>query len=458
MLMSASLCHSHDIIYRTSKDSDYKIISISPSDLDIEYSTSKDLGYTYKTTDMRIDKTTVSETESHSSSSYYVGSQGPAIIIEKYTQDFKNEYEKNEDITMAIKIVNSNKQNRLENLRINEVIPKGFEFVRATPVNQTNLKKPNTMVWDLESGITSSETLEFTLKTNESGKHNFGSTMLETTVVDKNGRKNDVIIVSDRLINIIVLNNPPKFLDLIPEPPINIRRSLIGNKPLGVKYLNVTLMDTDNDPINCELVSSSGCKPINPMNISNTEINNTTYYNYSFDISTFESGSHILKLDASDGDDHKLSQDIKLNVYRIPPELSTTLIAILIIVIAGLIVKHYFVFSNIKRKLKYHWMLLFIICYIRYNNLTKLIIINSKDLPITQFVITKHKRIKEKALNFIESNCKYKFLKNNTQNDVIRNGDCLDDIPTPQNPKEKKDENEPELSDNDLLSRHTGDS
>lgn len=105
---NVSFCSTYDVIYRTSADPVTRSISVSPSDLDIVYSTSKDSGYVY-TTSTEPDYTNKISQESHSTGSYYVGSQGPAITIEKYTNGFKNNYKKNDIITVKIRIINNNK-------------------------------------------------------------------------------------------------------------------------------------------------------------------------------------------------------------------------------------------------------------------------------------------------------------------------------------------------------------
>ena len=460
LFINISSCSSYDITYRTSADPGYKIISISPSDLDIKYSTSKDSGYVYATPEGR-DYTNELSTESHSTGSYYVGAQGPAISIEKYTKDFRDIYNKNDNITIKIKIINSNKQNRLKNVYIFEEIPDGFEFVEANPVNITIPNKPNTIIWDCGDGIKSSKTYEFTLKTNVNGKHNFGSTMLEATVVDKNGRKNEVVVNSNRLISIVISNNPPKFSDLNPEPPINIRRTLIGNKPVDIKYINVSLTDPDNDTINCELLSSSGCKPIIATTSSSNKINGTIYFNYSWDISGFDRGTHVLTLDAFDGDEHKLSQDIKLNIYNIPSGITASLIAILIIVIAGLIVKHNFIFSYIKRKLERNWIICFILCYIKYKIVRDLIVCKLERNQAIRPIKHKHKIIKNKAISYTQSYDAPPDITSDKKNNNIAHADAdsIDSSP-PQEPKKKKDEDEDEtdLSDHDHLCGYGDDS
>ncbi len=454
ILVNIPLCNSYGIIYKTSSDPGYKFVSVSPSELDIKYFSSKDFGDVYKIHE-ETDTNDEVPIESHSTGSYYVGSQGPAITIEKYTNNFKDIYRKNENITIKIKIINSNKQNRLEDVHIFEEIPEGFEFIEANPVNITNRKRPNTIMWDCGSEIRSSRTYEFTLRTNKSGKHNFGSTMLEATVVDKNGRKNEVIVNSNRLINIIILNEPPKFSDLNPDPPINIRRTLIGNKPAGVKNINVRLTDPDNDTITCELLSSSGCKPLNATNITSNKVKGIIYYTYSWDISGFESGTHILTLDAFDGYEHKLSQDIKLNVYKIPPDIKTSFGGILIIVIAGLIIKHYLIFSNIKYRLGRNWMVRFMLCYIRHEFFRGLIVSKlEKNRTICVFN-ENQKNIKYKAINYTELHSSSNDSESDNKN-IMKNFDSVDTLP-PQEPKKKK-EDESDISDHDLSSERADDS
>ncbi len=335
------MCSSYEI----------KIGHSTPGITNIYVSPSEKTGSPIGFSDSTSNELDFTNQESHSSGSYYVGVQGPAITIEKYTKDFKETYYKNNNITIKLKIINSYKQNRLENAYLYEEIPDGFEFICANPSNIIDPNKPNSIIWYCGDKIRSSKTYEYTIRTNKSGRHNFGSTMLEATVVDKNGRKNDVIVNSNRPISVLICNNPPKFLDLNPEPPINVRRELngylIGHKH---KYITVSLTDPDNDTINCELLSSSGCKPITPINSStDTNImNGVTYYNYTWDISCLNIGTHFLTLDAFDGDDHNKAVNIELNTFIIPPKIASAFYTFMIIVIAGVIVRHSFIYSSLS--------------------------------------------------------------------------------------------------------------
>ena len=271
---------------------------------------------------------------SQSKMTYYA--EGPFIDIEKYTLEFKNVYNKNENITIRVKILNCNQKNRLENVYISEEIPQDFELVS---VNQNgckiikNTNSPNIMQWVCEDVIISSKCYEYVIRTNKSGNHIFSNPTVKTTVIDNNGRKNQLILSSGDPISLTIKNTPPEFYNMSPEPPINIR-DFFGDKYITVE---ATLRDPDYDSINCKL-RSNGYNLRAPTNTSQwickDPNNKYRYCTYIWDISDLDRRSHILTLEATDGDEKTISRDIELNVYRIPPNWISNLAAIIATIVA----------------------------------------------------------------------------------------------------------------------------
>lgn len=452
---STSLCisSSNDIFYRFPGDDGYNVVSVSPFNVDVRYTTPSNSGRLY-IAPTNHDTTGKLSIDSYSTGSYYVGAQGPTITIDKFTKDFGEVYNKNNNITIKIKIINNNKENRLENVYIYEDIPDKFECIDANPEFTTKSNKSNTIIWALSDTIRRSNTLEYTIRTNKSGKHNLGNTMLEATVVDKNGRKNDIILVDNNRINILIQNTPPKFSTIDPEPPLSINRGFFNDKHVNEKYINVSLTDIDNDTISCELLLAGGCKSVKPIFSDSNTINGILYYNYAWDLAGFNDGTHILALDAFDGDDHTMSHDIELNIYKITPEIKTALLTILVIVIAGLVVRHSSKYSSIKRKLDTNWIMCYMIIGLKQKirgisiltKLNKALKSNAIFVRLKNNIDTKKQATKE----YMNQHTPLQGGTSSDNNDNIGIDEDFDDQSLPPEQRKKHSINKEHQSENDL--------
>jgi hypothetical protein len=154
-------------------------------------------------------------TSSFSSSRIPIDAQVP-IIISKYTKDVKTEYDKRENITIMIRILNCDKRNKIEKADLLEEITEGFIVISPAVNNSTNPKifydndGIQYLLWNFDEGLPYTKHVEYTLQGTKTGFHNFVSTIVSTSVLDRYGVTHNIVSVSEDLA-INIKNTPPKL-------------------------------------------------------------------------------------------------------------------------------------------------------------------------------------------------------------------------------------------------------
>jgi hypothetical protein len=234
-------------------------------------------------------------TQSRSSGIYWDRELLP-VIIDKYTKTYN--FNKNENITIILKVVNLDLDNKLKNIYIREEIPEGFCLVKP----KKNLTDDGTGIkWNCD-WIGFTQSFEYILRSNKKGVYNLGRTVLKATRIDNEGRQHEIGAVSDKDLFINIINNKPKIKKIDPPSPMLIK---IGSPLL----LNVTVEDPDNDTMNCTLKDTSNEFCINPILDKGK--------NYTWNLANYAANytDYIFELEVKDSDEDSALRTIELRKY-----------------------------------------------------------------------------------------------------------------------------------------------
>lgn len=254
----------------------------------------------------------------HSRGSYYIGPQGQ-VVIEKYTKRLKEIYDKDENITIRLKIVNCNRRNRLEDVYIREEIPEEFELVSAIPNNYREIPPyesgdkviPRMIEWRCDDNIGSTRIFDYTVRTNQSGKHLFSSTLLGATVRDYNGRTYEILQTSDNDLFVTIENSHPKIEWITTE-----ERSTCYKNGENIN-IKVYVTDRNLEPITCEIYSDKHKYVSTDYTPEIVEMLKKPCYSFNFTLndSNYEVGSNMLNIKASDGETESTAE-LNIEIYR----------------------------------------------------------------------------------------------------------------------------------------------
>jgi hypothetical protein len=258
----------------------------------------------------------------HAKGGYYKDIQEPAITVEKYIEGIYGICDKNDTITINLRVINCDLTNILKGLTIREEIPKGFELVenKSTP-GFKKLMEPYRIEWYVGDQAQFIGNYNYTLKAIESGPHIIPSTVIKTTILAKDLKEYHISKSSDNTLFVIVRNKPPR-IKLYPEPPrIDV---WMGWKFLGhnLTDLSVAVSDPDNDSVFGEIISLSN-RPIIEKEIRSE--NGEKKYIWSLE--NGETSTYLIR--AFDGTEYE-EKEITLVPYLLPTWLWTILPAIII--------------------------------------------------------------------------------------------------------------------------------
>jgi hypothetical protein len=242
------------------------------------------------------------------------------IIISKYTKNLKTEYGKKENITIRIRILNCDKRNKIEKAYLLEEIAEGLSVISPVVSNSSNPKIFNDdgiqyLLWNFDEGLPNIKHVEYTLQGTKTGLHNFVSTVVSTSVLDRYGVTHDIISVSEDL-TINIKNNPPKLISYYflfnnesKENPIYVQKKnrlrQILDDMLHHRDRNLSIQaifsDKENDTINCYLVFNDSKASIKPSN--GPLVNGKILFKW--DLSNYTTNNQNFNLVADDGESNE---------------------------------------------------------------------------------------------------------------------------------------------------------
>jgi tetratricopeptide (TPR) repeat protein len=233
------------------------------------------------------------------------------IIINKYTKNLKTEYDKRENITIRIRIINCDKRNRIEKAYLQEEIPEGFIVVSPVVNSGTNPRiiteeGIQSLLWFFDEGLPYRKHVEYTLQGTKMGLHNLVSTVVSTSVLDNIGVTHNIVSVSEDL-TLNIKNDPPGDIDYYQENPIYVRHK---NK----LSINASFRDRENDTINCNLFFNNTLKSIKPY--KSFQDNRTGKTFFTWDLSNYTDDDQIFYLTANDGESYKTFGPFELKTYN----------------------------------------------------------------------------------------------------------------------------------------------
>ncbi len=257
-----------------------------------------------------------------STKSFYINSQGSAITIEKNIKGLTEKYYKNENITIGLKVLNSNPRNRLEDIYIIEEIPDEFELINVKPDNYIELNKsgnPRIIKWGFKNNITKIKNLEYTVSTNKSGKYIFGSTILDAEITDKNGKKYEILQSSENSNVITIYNREPR---LVKVDGLSSFTQCKSNKDI---IINLSIFDPDYDLINAYIYKNDGNLAAKSNKNSTYNFNenlelNCTLISLLLNTSKYKEdlAIHRFTIEVTDGEDSD-SEEYEIDIYNHVP-------------------------------------------------------------------------------------------------------------------------------------------
>jgi hypothetical protein len=270
----------------------------------------------YLKTLINPDKTAISTLNSPSSRIMSSGSEIP-IIVSKHTKNSKAEYNKKENITIKIRILNCDKRNKIEIACLKEEIPEGFRVISPV-VNSDNGPKYYTkdgihlLEWNFDRVIPNFNRaiydlcyIEYTIQGDIGGIHNLASTIFSASVLDRKGEIHEIVSTSEDL-TLTIKDTPPELFKYPQENPIYVRH----NKPISV---TAGFIDAENDTINCKIIFNNTQTEIEPS--SSSPENSTTLFTW--DLSRFTNHDRVFYLKASDKELSKYFGPFELKTYMI---------------------------------------------------------------------------------------------------------------------------------------------
>ncbi|HRW82715.1 MAG TPA: hypothetical protein P5049_04580 [Methanothrix sp.] len=292
--------------------------------------------------DESVEEPVTSSLTTHSSGTYTVSPQGQ-IRIDKYFKGFAENYDKNENIIIQLRVINGERRNRLENIDIIEEIPEGFELVDAHP--DPDYLTPNEIWWHPDY-IGKRKYFNYTVRTNKSGKYVFSGTILGATVKDPNGRTFEILQSYNNDIFVNIINKKPEVkLNITPQ---NISKGWdLNDKSEFIIPLIVT--DEDKDVINVHLEDNykNTNIEIHPkydiLEQDNSSDLNVTKHRFILNSSDYEDslGIHRFNSVAKDNDESSDTETVEIDIYKTIPhsmQPSTDTMYSIIFGIVGIII------------------------------------------------------------------------------------------------------------------------
>lgn len=252
----------------------------------------------------------------HAKGGYYKDIQEPAITVEKYIEGISGVCNKHDAITVRLRVLNCDLTNKLKGLYVIEEIPKGFKLIRnaSTPGFQEK-NDPSRIEWYVGDQDEYIGKFYYALEAIESGPHIIPSTVIRTTIIDKNGREYRIQKSSDNDISVLVGNRAPE-IKVDPESPI--KKWFVYN----LTEINIEVFDPDNDLLKCELI---------PMSNKTITMGDDSYidgiYKCMWILPNDQKATYILR--AYDGTDSS-EKEIILEPYVLPEWIQNILGAIII--------------------------------------------------------------------------------------------------------------------------------
>jgi len=232
------------------------------------------------------------------------------IIINKYTKNLKSEYDKGENLTIRIRILNVDRQNKIQNGYLQEEIPEGFRVISPVVNDNTNPKiicidGIQLLLWNFDKGLPDLKYIEYTLQGNKMGLHNLVSSLLFTNVLDHIGVTHNIMSLSEDL-TINIKNNPPELIDYYQENPIYVH---LKNNLL----IKASFSDLENDTINCNLHFNDTLKSIKPYK----SLQNSGKTVFTWDLTNYTDKDQIFYLASNDGESSKTFGPFELKTYKL---------------------------------------------------------------------------------------------------------------------------------------------